>query len=111
MGKFTVAKKMSDPTELQRAILNTVAQIPPGRVATYGQIAAYSGAPGAARAVGRTMRMLPKETELPWHRVLNARGEISIPHQGAITQRERLVAEGVVFLKGRVPLRGYQWKP
>ena len=102
---------MSKNTELHRAILNTIAQIPSGKVATYGQIAKYSGAPGAARAVGRSLRNLPKDTQIPWHRVLNARGEISIPHQSANIQRERLELEGVVFLKGRVSLNTYQWCP
>lgn len=97
--------------EARIAILNTLAQIPFGAVATYGQIAEYAGMPRAARAVGRLLRTLPKDTELPWHRVVNAGGEISIPHQGALVQRERLESEGVVFLKGKISLKDYQWSP
>lgn len=69
--------------------------IPPGRVATYGQIAALAGRPGAARAVGRAMRECP--ADVPWHRVVNARGGISprAPASGMLTQRLRLEAEGV----------------
>lgn len=98
-------------SEIRQAVLNTLAQIPLGTVVTYGQVAAFAGYPGASRAVGRLLRSLPPDTELPWHRVLNARGEISIPHQGALIQRERLEAEGVVFLKGRVPMDQYGWQP
>lgn len=106
-----MTKQNSDSTELQRAIFNTITQIPVGKVATYGQVAEYSGAPGAARAVGRSLRNLPQGSKIPWHRVLNARGEISIPHQGACIQQERLESEGVVFLSGRVSLAEYQWRP
>ncbi len=97
--------------ENRAAILNTLAQIPEGSVATYGQIAQYAGMRGAARAVGRLLRTLPKDTDIPWHRVLNAKGEISIPHQGALLQRERLESEGITFLKGKVSLKDYQWFP
>jgi len=98
-------------SELQQAILNVVAQIPAGKIATYGQIAAIAGAPGAARAVGRTMRSLPKGTQLPWHRVLNAAGKISIPHEGAKVQKARLESEGIIFLGGKASLEECLWRP
>lgn len=91
--------------------MNTIGQIPEGRVATYGQIALLAGKPGAARSVGRVLRKLPNNTALPWHRVLNTHGKISIPHQGATVQQKRLESEGVVFLGGRVSLKDYQWIP
>lgn len=92
------------------AILATVALIPIGKVATYGQIAELAGCKGASRAVGRHMRTLPDNTELPWHRVVNAQGKISIPHQGAIVQRARLEAEGVVFDGEKISLKTYLWR-
>lgn len=98
-------------TETRTALLNTLAQIPKGSVATYGQVAEYAGMPRAARSVGRLLRTLPKDTEIPWHRVVNACGKTSIPHQGALVQRERLEAEGVVFLNGKISLKDYQWRP
>ncbi|MBI4594407.1 MAG: MGMT family protein [Candidatus Rokubacteria bacterium] len=88
-----------------------VRRIPRGRVATYGQLAALAGRPRAARAVGRALRSCP--IDLPWHRVVNARGGIS-PRAGTtsmLTQRLRLQTEGVSFARGRVPLRRFQWRP
>jgi len=78
---------------------------------TYGDLAREAGMPGAARAMGRLLRTLPKGTSLPWHRVVNARGEISIPHQGATVQRERLEEEGIALLNGRIDLRQHRWLP
>lgn len=98
-------------SELTQAILGTIRSVPYGRVATYGQIAELAGAKGAARAVGRVMRNLPADTQIPWHRILNASGTISIPQPSGALQRERLESEGVVFLKGKVSLQDYQWRP
>src|SRR5262245_154669 len=70
-------------------IYAVVRRIPKGRVATYGQVAALAGYPGHARQVGYALSALPSGTALPWHRVINARGEISLRHwPGAeVTQR------------------------
>ena len=92
-------------------IWQVVSQIPAGRVATYGQVARMAGLPGHARYVGYTMKMLPAGTNLPWHRVVNSRGKLSFrvdssQHQ---SQKQKLEAEGVVFIKGRFALREYQW--
>ena len=89
-----------------RAICRAVEQIPRGRVASYGQVAELAGLPGRARLVGRVLAHLPPGSELPWHRVVNARGELSLPGSGAQRQRERLEAEGVGFSPaGRIRLR------
>jgi methylated-DNA-protein-cysteine methyltransferase-like protein len=86
-----------------------VRAIPPGRVATYGQIAALLGAPRAARAVGWAMKCCPPG--VPWHRVVNARGGISLRAnvEGMLTQRIRLVQEGVAVRRGRVSLARHRW--
>lgn len=86
-----------------------LAQVPAGRVVTYGGLAELAGLPRAARLVGQTLRKLPKDTRLPWHRVLNAQGKISLPEPGAKTQRARLEAEGVLLLKGKIDLDHYRW--
>ena len=87
-----------------------VAQIPNGRVATYGQIAALAGMPRHARVVGRTLGNLPKGTRLPWHRVLNAAGRISQRGgSGESEQRRRLEREGIEFIGERVPLKQFRW--
>jgi methylated-DNA-protein-cysteine methyltransferase-like protein len=104
-----------DSSKLSRArIYAVVRRIPRGRVATYGQIAALAGYPGHARQVGYALSALPSATALPWHRVINARGEISLRHtSGAgLTQRMLLEREGVRFDgRGRVQLKRVGWRP
>jgi methylated-DNA-protein-cysteine methyltransferase-like protein len=92
-------------------IWQVVAMIPEGRVASYGQIAALAGMPRHARLVGRTLRELPKGSKLPWHRVVNASLKISQrPGSGGhLTQKRRLVAEGVEFVGERIP-KAYRWE-
>ncbi len=96
-------------TSARDRIWQTVAAIPKGKVATFGQIAGLSGMPSHARLVGKVLSQLPPGSRIPWHRVLNAQGRISCP--SADEQRRRLEAEDVVFLNGRVRLKDYQWVP
>jgi methylated-DNA-protein-cysteine methyltransferase related protein len=97
-----------------RDIYAVVAAIPYGRVATYGQVAVLAGLPGRARMVGYAMSALT-DPAVPWHRVINAKGEISPRADGAPgaeMQRLRLESEGVLFDRhGRVSLARYQWLP
>jgi methylated-DNA-protein-cysteine methyltransferase-like protein len=92
-----------------RAVYRLVSEIPPGRVATYGQIATLLGYPQAARAVGQAMRRCP--AGIPWQRVVNARGGISRRADVAsmLTQRLLLEREGVPVRRGRVSLARYRW--
>ena len=95
-------------------IYEVVRRIPPGRVATYGQVAALAGLPGHARQVGYALHALPEHSSLPWHRVVNARGGISpraVP--GAeLVQRQLLLREGVrLNARGQVPLAQVRWIP
>jgi methylated-DNA-protein-cysteine methyltransferase-like protein len=85
--------------------------IPRGRVASYGQIARLLGQPHAARTVGWAMQGL-MEDDVPWHRVVNAAGRISIPDpEGAQEQRRRLEAEGVTFdAHGRIDWTRFGWR-
>ena len=90
-----------------------VRQVPPGKVVTYGQVAALVGNPRAARAVGYALRFLPAGTDVPWHRVINHRGHISLrtPPESPLVQRLLLEEEGVVFdTEGRVDLAVYRWQ-
>lgn len=87
--------------------------IPPGRVATYGQLAAYAGQPRAARTVGWALHSMPADADIPWQRVINARGQISsrrCEHTVPL-QQSRLEAEGVVFRNETVDLDTFQWRP
>jgi methylated-DNA-protein-cysteine methyltransferase-like protein len=90
------------------AICHAVESIPRGRVASYGEVAAMAGLPGRARLVGRVLSHLPPGSEVPWQRVFNARGAISLEGEGAARQRRLLEAEGVRFrASGRVDLREF----
>lgn len=88
-----------------------VRRVPPGRVASYGQIARLLDQPHAARTVGWALGGLPGGHDVPWHRVINAVGRISLPDPaGAAEQRRRLEAEGVVFdSTGRIDLERFGW--
>lgn len=87
-------------------------RIPRGRVATYGQVAALLRLPSGARQVGYALAGLRPGTAVPWHRVLNARGAISLRGDDALTQRLRLEREGIRFdAGGRVNLRTCRWRP
>ena len=95
-------------------IYGLVRRIPRGKVATYGQLARLAGGPTRAREVGYAMAALHNGTRLPWHRVINAKGEVSRRRRpGAeLTQRMMLVGEGLKFnARGRVSLQEYQWAP
>ena len=89
-----------------------VDSIPEGCVATYGQIAREAGLPRHARHVGRALRELPAGSALPWHRVVNAHGEISPRPSGSVAeQRRRLRKEGVSLdRRGRVDLERFRWR-
>lgn len=92
----------------QERVWRIVSQIPPGSVATYGQIAALAGMPTHARLVGRILSTLPADTRLPWHRVVNATGKITNPAKQR--QQSLLANEGVSLINGRISLREYGWK-
>ena len=90
-------------------VLNIVGQIPPGRVTTYGVIAAWAGWPSHARMVGRTLRYTPGAERLPCHRVVNAAGRTA---PGWSRQRALLEAEGVTFrANGLVDMLRHLWEP
>lgn len=97
---------MEIPKEFDREVYDVVAEIPAGRVATYGQIARLVGFPGQARRVGRAMAAAPEE--VPCHRVVNAAGR-TVP--GWTDQRRLLEREGVRFrANGCVDLTTFGWE-
>ena len=105
----------NDQEQSRSRIRKVVARIPAGKVATYGDVAAHAGLPGRARQVGQVMGALPDGSRIPWHRVLNARGEVSERAGGgwqAGYQRHLLEEEGVAFdAGGRVDLDSCRWQP
>jgi methylated-DNA-protein-cysteine methyltransferase-like protein len=91
-----------------------VRRIPRGSVATYGQVARLAGLGGDARQVGYALHALPPGSRVPWHRVINSRGGISLHPSGGVdvTQRLMLEKEGVRFnAAGRTDLKRFGWKP
>jgi methylated-DNA-protein-cysteine methyltransferase-like protein len=90
-----------------------IKNIPPGNVATYGHIAAYAGNPRGARQVVRVLHSSSKKYDLPWHRVINSKGRISLPRgNGYELQKELLVQEGIIFNDAdEVDLSTYLWEP
>jgi methylated-DNA-protein-cysteine methyltransferase-like protein len=100
-----------NPEPYQAAILLVVNRIPRGRVASYGQVAELAGLPGRARLVGRVLSHLPDNSNIPWQRVVNARGEISFTEGSDAHRRQRqlLEQEGVLF-SGRRIMRQCRWR-
>lgn len=97
------------PEEVIRA---TIAAIPRGRVASYGEVAARAGLPRRARLVGRVLGTTSADRSLPWHRVLRADGRFAFPpgSRGFREQSRRLIDEGVEVLGGRVDLARFGWE-
>jgi len=94
-------------------IYRIVRRIPRGRVATYGQIATLAGIDGQARQVGYALHNLPTGADVPWHRVVNARGEVSLRTTSDSHQLQRMLleAEGVIFdTRGRVDMERFRWE-
>ncbi len=95
-----------------RRIYRVVRQIPKGRVATYGLVSRLAGRPGAARMVGWALSALSDDDDVPWWRVVNAAGRISLSAQNhaAVVQRALLLREGVRFGPGgALNLAKYGW--
>ena len=98
---------------LHDEIVNTIKKIPRGKVATYGQIAAIAGNPMAARQVVRALHTSSGKEKLPWHRVINKQGKISLPPgDGFEIQKGLLEKEKVVVsAAGKIDLKEYLWSP
>lgn len=94
-------------------VKNIIKQIPAGKVATYGQIASMAGNYRAARQVVRLLHSSSQKENLPWHRVINKKGGISLPPGcGFEEQKHLLQQEGVVFdKKNHINLDRFLWKP
>jgi methylated-DNA-protein-cysteine methyltransferase-like protein len=105
---------MATGSDSYRRIYAVVSRIPRGRVATYGQVAELAGLPRQARLVGYAMHALPAGSDVPWHRVVNAAGKVSLRSDGLghdDLQAQLLAREGVRFVAGAIPLARYRWQP
>ncbi len=119
MGKMNPAESAwpaSPPASAEarrEALYLVLAQIPEGKVVSYGELAEMAGLGRAARWVGRTLSQLPDGSRLPWHRVIAAGGRLSLAAGTAsgAEQRARLRDEGVSILNERVDMRRHGWRP
>lgn len=106
--------ELKEISSTYRRIYAVVRRVPHGRVATYGQIARIAGIGRHARQVGYALHNLRPGTTVPWHRIINAKGEISLRRTSgaATTQRILLEQEGVRFdARGRISLKQFGWRP
>ncbi|QHB33543.1 MGMT family protein [Yersinia canariae] len=95
----------------RQRVFHVVAAIPYGRVTTYGDIARLIGSPRAARQVGGVLKRLPEGSALPWYRVINRHGEISLIGEDYLRQKNALLAEGIeISPAGRIDLQQYRWQ-
>jgi methylated-DNA-protein-cysteine methyltransferase related protein len=94
-------------------VILIIKSIPEGKVMTYGQIAARAGSPRAARQVVRALHSMSRKHQLPWHRVVNAKGQIALQDDESYNEQLlSLEAEGVeIGLNGSIDLGKYQWQP
>jgi methylated-DNA-protein-cysteine methyltransferase-like protein len=101
----------NDPDSLTERIVAVLRRVPYGRVTTYGQIAQLAGNPRAARQVARLLHSCSQQRQLPWHRVINAQGNISLAKTAGFELQQALLrSEGIdVSDDGRVDLKRYLW--
>jgi len=101
------------PSRFKDIVINLILQIPYGKVTTYGNIAAAAGYNQAARQVSYILHSCSVKYGLPWHRVINKAGKISLPlAQGGALQKELLEEEGIVFSSaGFVDFDEFGWLP
>jgi methylated-DNA-protein-cysteine methyltransferase-like protein len=94
-------------------IIKVIKSIPRGKVATYGQVAAFAGNPRGARQVARILHSCTTKEDLPWHRVINSKGQISLsPGYGFEIQKNMLKKEGIKFSRDNtIDLKEFQWSP
>lgn len=113
-AKKAASKGTTKAPTLYDRIFAVVRKIPAGRVTTYGAVARLAGLPRQPRLVGYALHALGSGAPIPWHRVINAQGKLSLERDGkssGLTQRMRLEREGVrVNAAGRVSLEKYGWK-
>lgn len=104
---------MKAPTDFSKKVMATIKKIPKGRVASYAQIARLAGKPHGVRGVVWILHSSSVSADLPWHRVINAKGRISFPEMSEqwIKQKKLLEKEGIVFSSaGIVDLEEFQWR-
>ncbi len=95
-------------TEFTEKVIKIIQRIPHGKVMTYGQIATYADNPRGARQVSRILHSMSMKYNLPWHRVINSKGGISLTGEGGYIQGQMLVDEGIEVINKKINLRKHQ---
>lgn len=106
--------KIADSSQSSYDIIwKTVKRIPKGKVSTYGQIARIAGLGENARLVGYAMHNIPRGSSVPWHRVINFKGMISLPQKDGMYQLQKklLQKEKIIFKGEKIDLKKYEWIP
>jgi len=94
-----------------KRVIEIIQKIPAGKIATYGQIATLAGNNKAARQISRILHSSSDKYDLPWHRVINSQGKISMRSgDGLEMQKAMLESEGIQVINGRIYLKKYQWR-
>src|SRR5438045_2838005 len=103
---------MKSSKSFRDTIYDLTKQIPQGKVATYGQLAALAGSPDAARAVGMCMKTNPHPEIVPCYKVVASDGSLTgySAGEGILTKKKKLLSDGVVFLDNKVALKKSQWQ-
>lgn len=94
-------------TEFTAEVIRIIKSIPYGKVMTYGQIATCAGNPWGARQISRILNSMSRAYDLPWYRVINSKGEISLEGEGLWEQVSRLTDEGVEVVGKKIDLSKY----
>jgi methylated-DNA-protein-cysteine methyltransferase-like protein len=104
---------MNEPESFTQKAKRIIKRVPKGKVATYGQVAALAGSPLGARQVVRVLHSSSRIDKLPWHRIINSSGKISLPPGGGYEeQKTLLLSEGIAFDQtDNINLNLYQWIP
>jgi len=103
-------KKQISRQHFLEAIYTVIFSIPQGKVSTYGDIAEFAGFPGYARHVGKALSQLPDDSTLPWFRVVNCQGKISLSGHHYHRQLNKLLNDGIIVSEsGKIPLKHYRW--
>lgn len=89
-------------------VIEIIKTIPYGKVMTYGQISSVAGNPWGARQVSRILHSMSTKYNLPWHRVINSKGEISLSGEGFLIQKQLLTDEGIIVIGNKINLNIYQ---
>lgn len=99
--------------EFSKQVMSFIKKVPKGKVATYGQIAKLAGKPQGSRGVAWILNSSSKAHDLPWHRIINSKGQISFPKASSSYRKQKslLEKEGVQFNQsGQIDMKVFQWK-